>query len=204
MESQPESDPNTSRPENPKPDYEEIEEDEDEDDSELEEEEEDDKTMTPDARMQRDRADMDSLFRRLSSERVPVQVYDIVVKGNKKTKDSVIEAEVESLFRDANSFQQLLRAAAVAKLRLHRLGIFDSVSITLDAGPPELPGTANVVIDVSEGGLLSGDFGVYSKPEVLLLFGLVVFYLKSFWVINFVCRLEFDIGISVMLQLLQF
>ncbi|XP_057784644.1 uncharacterized protein LOC131001990 isoform X2 [Salvia miltiorrhiza] len=163
MEAQPESDPKTNRAENPKPDYEEIEDDEDEDDTELEED--DDNEKTTDARMQRDRADMDSLFRRLSSERVPVRVHDIVVKGNRKTKDSVIEAEVETLFRDANSFQQLLRAAGVAKLRLHRLGIFDSVSITLDAGPPELPGTANVVIDVSEGSLLSGDFGVYSKPE---------------------------------------
>ncbi|KAG6393571.1 hypothetical protein SASPL_147815 [Salvia splendens] len=162
MEPHPGSDPKT-----PNPDYEEIEDDEaDEDDSELEEDDDgDDKSMSPDARMQRDRADMDSLFRRLSSERVPVRVHDIVVKGNKKTKDSVIEAEVEHLFRDANTFQQLLRAAGVAKLQLQRLGIFDSVSITLDAGPPELPGTANVVIDVSEGSLLSGDFGVYSKPE---------------------------------------
>ncbi|KAH6837372.1 Outer membrane OMP85 family protein [Perilla frutescens var. hirtella] len=121
--------------------------------------------MTPDARIRREESNMDSLFRRLSSERVPVRVHDIVIKGNKKTKDYVIEAEVEPLFRDAYSFQQLLRAAAVARGRLHGLGIFDSVSITLDAGPPELPGTANVVIDVTEGGLLSGDFGVYSKPE---------------------------------------
>lgn len=181
METQPESDPNSSRPENPKPRFEEVEEDED-DDSELEEEdeeEEEDKTMTPDARVRRDRANMDSLFRRLSSERVPVHVHDIIIKGTKKTKDSVVEAEVESLFRDANSFQQLLHAAAVAKVRLHGLGIFDSVVITLDAGPPELPGTANVVIDVSEGGLLSGDFGVYTKPEVIIA-GLLAFILNLF------------------------
>lgn len=173
MEAHPESDPQSSHPENPKPAYEEIEEDEEDEDLEPEEEEEeeedDDPTMSPDARIRRDRANMNSLFQRLSSERVPARVHDIIIKGNKKTKDSLIEAEVEHLFRNANSFQELLRAAAIARVHLHGLGIFDSVTITLDAGPPELPGTANVVIDVSEGRLLTGDFGVFSKPEVFLL-----------------------------------
>lgn len=169
MEAQPESDPQSSHPENPKPAYEEIEEDEDLEPEEEEEEEDNDPTMSTDARIQRDRANMNSLFQRLTTERVPARVHDIIIEGNKKTKDSLIEAEVEPLFRGANSFQELLRAAAIARVHLHGLGIFDSVVITLDAGPPELPGTANVVIDVSEGRLLSGDFGVFSKPEVFLL-----------------------------------
>lgn len=168
MEAQPKSDPQSSHPENPKPAFEEIEEDEEDEDLEPEEEEEEednDPTMSTDARIQRDRANMNSLFQRLTTERVPARVHDIIIKGNKKTKDSLIAAEVEPLFRGANSFQELLRAAAIARVHLHGLGIFDSVVITLDAGPPELPGTANVVIDVSEGRLLSGDFGVFSKPE---------------------------------------
>ncbi|KAL8050157.1 hypothetical protein ABFX02_06G065200 [Erythranthe guttata] len=168
MVEQPESDPKSTPPPVPIPDLEpdeEIEEDEDDEDFD-EEEEEELETLTPEARMRMERTNMDSLFKRLSTERVPVRVHDVIIKGNTKTKDSVIEAEVEALFRDATSFQQLLRAAGVANARLRGLDIFESVNITLDAGPPELPGTANVVIEVSEvKNPLTGDFGVYSKPE---------------------------------------
>ncbi|KAK6156106.1 hypothetical protein DH2020_010354 [Rehmannia glutinosa] len=113
--------------------------------------------MTPEARIQMDRANMESLFGRLSTERVPVRVHDIIIKGNTKTKDSLIESEVEALPAAA-------AGRAVAK-RLQGLDIFDSINITLDAGPPELPGTANVVIQVSEAKMLTGNVGVYSKPE---------------------------------------
>ncbi|PIN21796.1 putative cell surface protein [Handroanthus impetiginosus] len=168
MEARPKSDPQFNQPESPNADpesYEEIEEEE-EDDDKFEQEEEDYETMTPEARVRKDRANMESLFRRLSTERVPVRVHDVIIKGNTKTKDSLIESEVEVVFRDATSFQQLLHAASVANARLQGLDIFDSVNITLDAGPPELPGTANVVIEVSEvKNPLTGDFGVYSKPE---------------------------------------
>lgn len=146
--------------------YEEIEDDEEDEDFE-EDEGEDSDAITPEARMRTDRANMESLFSRLSTERVPVRVHDVIIKGNTKTKDALIEAEVEAVFRDATSFQQLLSAAGVANARLQGLDIFESVNITLDAGPPELPGTANVVIEVSEvKNPLTGDFGVYSKPEV--------------------------------------
>ncbi|GER50938.1 outer membrane OMP85 family protein [Striga asiatica] len=172
MEARSDADPKPNPKESSIPDlkpYEEIEDDEEED-TELEEEEEENEneseTMTPESRIQRDRANMNSLFRRLSKEQVPVRVHDVIIKGNTKTKDSLIEAEVESIFRDATSFQQLLRAAADASARLQSLEIFDSVNITLDAGPPELPGTANIVIEVSEvSNPLSGNVGIYTKPE---------------------------------------
>ncbi|KAK6135788.1 hypothetical protein DH2020_030483 [Rehmannia glutinosa] len=168
MEGKTKADSQSSQPGSPNPDpepYEEIEEDEEDEDSELEQGEDEEETVTPEARMRMDRANMESLFGRLSTERVPVRVHDIIIKGNTKTKDSLIESEVEAVFRDATSFQQLLRAAAVANARLQGLDIFDSVNITLDAGPPELPGTANVVIQVSEAKMLTGNVGVYSKPE---------------------------------------
>ncbi|GFP96856.1 sorting and assembly machinery component 50 homolog [Phtheirospermum japonicum] len=166
MEAQTGSDPKPNPTESPNPDpepYEEIEEDEE--DEEIEEDEEVE-TLTPEARMRKDRANMNSLFRRLSTEQVPVRVHDVIIKGNRKTKDSLIEAEVEALFRDATSFQQLLRAASVANARLQGLEIFESVNITLDAGPLELPGTANIIIEVSEpNNPLSGSIGAFSKPE---------------------------------------
>lgn len=141
-------------------DYEEIEE-EDED----EEEEEQPKPVTEESRMRSDRVKMESLFRRLSSERVPLRVHDVIIKGNTKTKESLIEAEVEAL-KNATTVQELLKAASIANARLQQLDIFDSVNITLDSGPPELPGTTNVVVEVVESeNPLTGSVGVFSKPE---------------------------------------
>ncbi|KAL0452699.1 UNVERIFIED_CONTAM: hypothetical protein Slati_1248000 [Sesamum latifolium] len=171
MEAQPESDQEsnqtesaTSEPE----DFEKFEEDDDDDNEDDFEQEEGAETesMTPEARMRKNRAKMESLIMRLSKEQVPVRVHEVIIKGNTKTKGSLIESEVEAILRDATSFQQLLRAASVANARLQRLGVFDSVSITLDTGPPEVPGTANVVIEVSEAkNPLAGEMGIYTKPE---------------------------------------
>jgi outer membrane protein insertion porin family len=107
------------------------------------------------------------VFRRLSSNPVGIRVHDVLIKGNTKTRDELIEAEVADLLRAAPTVQDLLRAASVATARLHSLDVFDTVKITLDAGPPELPGTTNVVIEVVEAANpLTGTAGVYSKPEV--------------------------------------
>ncbi|KAL8492661.1 hypothetical protein ACS0TY_024017 [Phlomoides rotata] len=51
---------------------------------------------------------MESLFRRLTTERVLVHVHDIIIKGNTRTKDSLIESETEEVLRGATTFQQLL------------------------------------------------------------------------------------------------
>ncbi|OVA02768.1 Bacterial surface antigen (D15) [Macleaya cordata] len=102
----------------------------------------------------------------MSKEKVTLRVHDVLIKGNTKTKDSLIEAEVESLLKNVTSMQELLQAAQIANARLQNLDIFDSINITLDSGPPELPGTANVVIQVVETkNPLTGDFGIFSKPE---------------------------------------
>ncbi|XP_075513380.1 uncharacterized protein LOC142548755 [Primulina tabacum] len=172
METQPESDPQPKQPENSKPDQEAFEEIEEEDEEGLEQDEEDEEggeepeSISAEDRIRRDQVKMESLFIRISTERVPVRVHDVIIKGNNRTKDSLIESEVEELFRKANTVQQLLRAAGVANVRLQRLDIFESVNITLDAGPPELPGTANVIVEVAESkNPLTGDLGIFTKPE---------------------------------------
>ncbi|GMP23468.1 hypothetical protein CsSME_00001058 [Camellia sinensis var. sinensis] len=137
-------------------------EDEDEDDDDFEDEEEEEET---ESRTRFERAKMENLFQRISTERVPLRVHDLVIKGNTKTKDSLIEAEVECI-KKATTVQELLQAASIANSRLHSLDIFDSVNITLDSGPPELPGTANVIVEVVESkNPLTGDIGIFSKPE---------------------------------------
>ncbi|KAG2272311.1 hypothetical protein Bca52824_066866 [Brassica carinata] len=85
--------------------------------------------------------------------------------GNDKTKDHIIEAEVEAV-REANTLQELLEASRVANSNLRAMDIFDSVNITLDSGPPELPGTTNVVIEVVESkNPLTGQIGAYTRAE---------------------------------------
>lgn len=119
-----------------------------------------------------EREKVQSVFRRLSSDPVEIRVHDVIIKGNRKTREELIEAEVAELLRAAVTVQDLLRAATIASARLRGLDVFDAVNITLDAGPPELPGTTNVVVEVVEAANpVSGTAGVYSKPEVRSPFG---------------------------------
>lgn len=142
-----------------------VDEDAFDDDDDDEDDDEDDEDETPPTDKSRMRAQTENLFKRISTERVPLRVHDVVIKGNTKTKDFLIEAEVQVL-KQATSIQELLQAATIANQRLQKLDMFDSVNITLDAGPPELPGTSNVVVQVVETkNPLTGDIGIFSKPE---------------------------------------
>ncbi|XP_010257075.1 PREDICTED: uncharacterized protein LOC104597307 [Nelumbo nucifera] len=144
---------------------------EDDEDEEFEEEEEEaeeevvEDRVSDESRLLSERNKLNNLLHRLSRERVTLRVHDVLIKGNAKTKDSLIEAEVEVL-KNATSMQELLQAATIANARLQRLEIFDSVNITLDSGPPELPGTANIIVEVVEAeNPLTGSIGMFSKPE---------------------------------------
>ncbi|KAL6841284.1 hypothetical protein ACP4OV_028802 [Aristida adscensionis] len=153
--------PNDAEPRGPPEEAVEEEYEEDEED-----EEEDEEELDGPAAAAAERARVQAVFQRLSSEAVAIRVHDVVVRGNTKTRDELIEAEVADLLRAAPTVQDLLRAASVASARLHRLDVFDAVNITLDAGPPELPGTTNVVVEVVEAkNPVTGSAGVYSKPE---------------------------------------
>jgi len=144
-----------------------AEEYEEDGEEEYDDEEEEGEELDGPAAAAAERERVQSVFKRLSSDPVAIRVHDVVVKGNTKTRDELIEAEVGDLLRAAPTVQELLRASSVATSRLHRLDVFDAVKITLDAGPPELPGTTNVVIEVVEAANpLTGSAGVYSKPEV--------------------------------------
>lgn len=142
----------------------EIPEEEEEEDTEYEEvEEEEEEELDP----AKERERLKSIFRRLNTDPVYIRVHDVVVKGNSKTKDEIIQAEISDLFKKPGTMQELVAAASIANARLKQLDVFDSVSITLDAGPTELPGTTNVVIEVVEASNpLTGNVGVFSKPEV--------------------------------------
>ncbi|KAM0822188.1 hypothetical protein ACQ4PT_071641 [Festuca glaucescens] len=117
-----------------------------------------------------------AVFRRMYGEPVGIRVHDIIIEGNFKTRDELIEAEVADLLRSAGTVQDLVRASSLASALLRRLDVFESVCITLDAGPPELPGTANVLIEVVEAGTFGGfDFGYYSRAQEFDVRGAVPF-----------------------------
>ncbi|CAH8389747.1 unnamed protein product [Eruca vesicaria subsp. sativa] len=161
-------DPNVTTPDEVTEKLEDIEEEEEEEDD-YEGEEDDDEATASKPQSREDaaasRANAQNLFRRMGVSPVPVRVHDVIVKGNEKTKDHVIEAEVEGV-RQANTLQELLEAANVANFNLRALDIFDSVKITLDAGPPELPDTTNVVVKVVESqSPLTALLGTSTKSE---------------------------------------
>ncbi|XP_020983030.1 uncharacterized protein LOC107496983 [Arachis duranensis] len=150
------------------------EDDEPEDEKEQEEnEEEEEEDVLPNLRtpqsaaskLREQRFKVETLARRLSSEMVPIRVHDVLVKGNTKTKDWVIEAELKGI-ETATTMQDLMRACEAAIARLQALEIFDSCKVRLEPGPKELPNTANVVVDVVESNnTVSGECGVYTKPS---------------------------------------
>lgn len=134
-------------------------------DDEFNDEEEEDVEMEAPGRRK-----MQNLLGLMSAGPVSIRVHDVVIEGNVKTKSSLIEAEMWEVFGSVSSMQELVQAAAMANARLRQLDVFETVSITLDAGPTELPDTANVFVKVEESVPVSGEFGVYSKPGVMFEF----------------------------------
>lgn len=134
------------------------------------------------SKLREQRFKVETLSRRLSSELVPIRVHDVVINGNTKTKDWVIEAELKGI-ENATSMQELMQASQIAIAKLQGLEIFDSCMVRLEAGPRELPNTANVIVDVVEtDNKVSGEFGIYTKPSVhfiLLRLELSTFYFDS-------------------------
>ncbi|CAL0327918.1 unnamed protein product [Lupinus luteus] len=116
------------------------------------------------SQLRKQRLKLETLTQRFSSELVPIRVHNVLINGNTKTKDWIIEAEFNAI-HNATTVQDLLRALEIALSRLQSLEIFESSKVRLEPGPPELPNTANVVIDVVEAvNKVSGEFGVFTKP----------------------------------------
>uniref|UniRef100_A0A0E0F1J8 Bacterial surface antigen (D15) domain-containing protein n=1 Tax=Oryza meridionalis TaxID=40149 RepID=A0A0E0F1J8_9ORYZ len=83
-----------------------------------------------------------------------------------RTRRAAVEAAVGSDLPRAATVRDLVRAAAAAADRIRRLGAFDTVSITLDAAPPGIPGNAAVIVlvDVAEArGRAAGELGIFAN-----------------------------------------
>ena len=110
---------------------------------------------------------VDILVERIMTEEVELRMHDYVILGNTKTKDSVIDGQLDRI-KQAKTLQELLVTGNDAIRTLKELQIFDSVLITLQPGPINRPGTVNVAVEIveTEGDMISGKFGFYTKPPV--------------------------------------
>lgn len=149
------------------------------DDDEFDEEEEDENELhTDEPPSDVERAKMTNLFRRIAQENVPLRVHSVSIHGFNKTKESVIEREIEFI-KSAKTIMHLILAAYSVNEQLRRSEIFDFVQITLDPGPPEFAGTANVIVQVVECKYpVTAGLGVFGDPEVYYTaFELIVYEL---------------------------
>jgi outer membrane protein insertion porin family len=170
METTQQQQPSPSKPNNnnnEEIDDEEVEEEDEEYEYEEIDEQEQQIPQSTESKLRNQRFKVQTLSRRLSSELVPIRVHNVIINGNTKTKDWIIEAELNGI-QNATTMQELMQASQIAIAKLQALEIFDSCKVKLEAGPIELPDTANVIVDVVETeDKLSGAFGVYMKPSVL-------------------------------------
>ncbi|XP_050385927.1 uncharacterized protein LOC126802355 [Argentina anserina] len=163
-EDQPSSNPNHKGIHEPDP--EDLNDDEFEDDADADyaEDDEDEPPPSEEERVRTAKAKVEGLWRRMEREQIEIRVHDVVIKGNTKTKEYLIEAELDGI-KKARTVQELVQASAKANAKLRALEIFDAVRITIDAGPPELPGTSNVIVHVDEAAdVVTGTLGCYTKP----------------------------------------
>ena len=113
-------------------------EDEDEDEDEAEEEDEEEESRSEksrESRLAEDGSKLESMFRRLASEKVKLRVHDVLIKGNTKTKDSLIEAELEAI-KNATTMQEAATLQCVSRcvllLRARELHAFSFRSSDFD------------------------------------------------------------------------
>uniref|UniRef100_A0A0E0MBI4 Bacterial surface antigen (D15) domain-containing protein n=1 Tax=Oryza punctata TaxID=4537 RepID=A0A0E0MBI4_ORYPU len=138
---------------------------EDDDDDDLDDED-DDQESSPSPSDGADEARLESVLRRLTAEEVRIRVHDVEIRGCCRTRRAAVEVAVGSDLARAATVRDLVRAAAAAGDRIRRLGAFDTVSITLDAAPPGIPGSAAVIVlvDVAEArGRAAGELGIFAN-----------------------------------------
>ena len=113
-------------------------------------------------------ARLEAVLRRLTADEVRIRVHQVTIRGCARTRRAAVEAAVGPDLARAATVRDLVRAAAAAGDRLRRLGAFDTVSITLDAAPSGIPGSAVVVlVDVAEArGRAAAGFGVFANTQV--------------------------------------
>ena len=150
--------------------------DDDDLDDEADEYDDDEPSASPS-----EEARHEAVLRRLTADEVRIRVYQVTIRGCARTRRAAVEAAVGPDLARAATVRDLVRAAAAAGDRLRRLGAFDTVSITLDAAPSGIPGSAVVVlVDVAEArGRAAAEFGVFATTQVHIQQKSVSFFFLS-------------------------
>lgn len=83
----------------------------------------------------------------LSGAARPVNIKEVLIEGNTKTKEELIQAYTQDI-KKATTLHELSQAVAVAKYHLSTLRIFDSCQFKLAPTTPS--GTANAIVRITE------------------------------------------------------
>ncbi|CAI7884708.1 unnamed protein product [Closterium sp. NIES-53] len=116
-----------------------------------------------------------SIYERIRAR--PCRVARVIIAGNKRTKAAIIsrimagalaelaEAQPAEAEAAGGSFEDLQSALLRANRALRGLGVFEDVTIVVDALPGDPPGTATVVINVKEDSVLAANVGTYLQRD---------------------------------------
>ena len=80
---------------------------------------------------------------------VPLRIRSLKLLGAKRTKSSVIEAELQGVYA-ADTLGDVLTELQQATAVLDSLGIFSSVNASLEKAHSSAPGEADLVVTVQE------------------------------------------------------
>ncbi|CAI5506039.1 unnamed protein product [Closterium sp. Naga37s-1] len=116
-----------------------------------------------------------SIYERIRAR--PCRVARVIIAGNKRTKAAIIsrimagalaelaEAQPAEAESAGGTFEDLQAALLRANRALRGLGVFEDVTIVVDALPGDPPGTATVVINVKEDSVLAANVGTYLQRD---------------------------------------
>ena len=141
---------------------EEGEDDDDENDVEEEEEEEEEGRKQRSAQTRPNVRSAKSIFDAIQKQ--PCRVQRVVIVGLKRTRRSLIDRHLAAAM-SASTYGEVQSALLACRSELLSLGVFSDVSMTLDAGPTDAPGSATLFLRTVEEGLLSANVGTYIQGQ---------------------------------------
>jgi outer membrane protein insertion porin family len=122
---------------------------------------ESDKNNDENLQMQRALIDFRNRYEQLKHN--PCFVSEIVVRGNKKTRDKLIKKCFEKRVENCGNLEEIKDELLKGREELEKFNIFKGINVTLDAGSEEnyVPNGAKIIVDVAEKDALTLKAGTF-------------------------------------------
>lgn len=120
-----------------------------------------DKNNDENLQMQRALIDFRNRYEQLKHN--PCFVSEIVVRGNKKTRDKLIKKCFEKRVENCGNLEEIKDELLKGREELEKYNIFKGINVTLDAGSEEnyVPNGAKIIVDVAEKDALTLKAGTF-------------------------------------------